>query len=128
MPAFESAVWEMNRGLGPDAIASISAEAFAPGNTLADGMRRLGVSNDRAIEFTRSFPQSLQEALRAVLHDVLSRDSRPPITVTFKPSYDFEVRIWEPIGTKDSRGGVYIEVRGRYPFDTHPSTAYDQAT
>lgn len=127
MPAFEIAVWNMNRAFGHQDVHQLDAALFAPGRRLPDSLQELGVVTPGALAVVREWPESLQEAFRAVIHNGLSRNPRPPITVSFQAAYDYELRVWEPLSTVDTPGGIYIQVSCRYPFDQHPSRAYNES-
>jgi hypothetical protein len=131
MPAFEVAAWEFNKAFAHDRMKETARqrELFAPGQSITDSLGRKGlnVGNAKAMNALAAWPPSMQETFRAVIYEVLGRADPPPITVSVRPDYDFEIRVWEPTATVDSKGGVYIEIRMRYPFDPHPSRAYDAA-
>lgn len=99
----------------------LSSERMAPGK-LADFLKEVGIiASDREMEFIRSFPESIKEALRAVIISAVTRDNPIPVTVMWMPGYDYEVTISEAAGTPESIGGISVFVRTRYPADTHPT-------
>lgn len=126
MPAFETAVWRFNQLFNLEAIDRLNANMFGPQRTLPEILRELGAGSDRAIAVVEEWPESLQEAFRAIVHSTLNRKPRPPITISLKPDYDYELRVWEGLSVVGSQGGVYIQVRCRYPFDPHPSRVYNE--
>jgi hypothetical protein len=72
--------------------------------------------------FATSFPPGLQAAIGAVLTRNIER--KQPLTVAWawKPSYDFELSLYECEDTSVSKGGITIVMGTRYPLDPHPGT------
>ncbi|MFI5307961.1 MAG: hypothetical protein ACHQ53_11435 [Polyangiales bacterium] len=71
-------------------------------------------------KFAQSVPAGLQAAIRAVLLRNLERKEPFAVTWAWKPSYDYELSIWECEDTKVSKGGITILIGTRYPLDGHP--------
>ncbi len=118
MPIFQRAAVRFNQAFGEP--NRDYADLFVEGNTFADAMREVGVS-DAEHEFISSIPEGIAESIRAVIRSNLTRDVPLSISLIWAPAYDFGVEIWEAPGTKVSPGGISILLRTRYPLDGHPS-------
>ena len=82
-------------------------ERFAQPGSLVDIAVELLGWGDAEVEYLRSVPEVLQEAMRGVL--VASIDAGKPVTLQYSPAYDFEVRVW------DYGDGVSLHLAGPYP-------------
>jgi hypothetical protein len=70
--------------------------------------------------FAASLPPGMQAALTGLL--VRNLERKVPLTVTWawKPTYDYELTIWECEDTAVSAGGITVLIGTRYPLDEHP--------
>lgn len=94
---------------------------LAPGQPASSFLRELGIVNsDPELDYLRSWPDGLKEALRATIISALSRSPRVPLMFSWAPAYDYELNVWEELGTDGDPGGITILLRSRYPSDTHP--------
>lgn len=124
MPHLQTILGQLNTAFAKDNIAKLAArrEMFAPGQPLAAGVV---VDHTMALHkhwqtYLGTIPMSMQEALRSVIYHALS--TTPPTLVTFAwtPGYDFELTIWHAPDTRQTRGGVTVLIKSRYPDDKHP--------
>jgi hypothetical protein len=130
MPILQALLGELNANCGKSGIGQMAQrrEDFAPGQPLHSALAGL-VANPGTLEhrmfreYVAKIPGSIQETVRGVLHHALSTD--PPTLVTFAwaPSYDYEVTIWQAPDTPQTRGGITVLVKSRYPSDKHPLSA-----
>jgi hypothetical protein len=58
--------------------------------------------------------------LGAMIDDNLKRDKPLSITWLWKPSYDYELTVWEAEDTAMSEGGISVLLGSRYPLEIHP--------
>ncbi len=114
MPIFLKIAERFNERFRSDNIGAVRVDALAPGSTLSQFASNLGIAmtaDERA--FLERWPAGLQEALRAVLESAAKR--RQPVSLTWAPGYDYEVRLWEARSTAKTQGHITIHLRGRYP-------------
>jgi hypothetical protein len=124
----QTAISELNTAFGSSQIAEVSAAPFAPASdgaeTLSEAYVAAGANLDDATRrYIDSWPSGIQAAVRATIHDNLTRDGRVPITFAWAPGYDFEVTVWDVRDSTETVGGITILFKSRYPSDTHPLTA-----
>jgi hypothetical protein len=121
---------ELNAGFRESNVANLAAnrDVFAPGaplhSALADVAADPATPEHRAFrEYFRKLPGSISEVMRATIHHALS--TTPPTLITFAwaPSYDYEITVWQAPDTKDTKGGITIMIKSRYPSDDHPLAA-----
>lgn len=123
MPRMQTAVSAFNASFGPHGIAEMDREAFAPDGDapFSESLRRAGVELDEVTaSFVDGWPSGIRAAVRAVLHENLTRGGTVPVTFAWAPGYDFEVSIWDVRDTAETAGGITILFKSRYPDDTHP--------
>ena len=96
-------------------IYNLNPEALAPGKTLIEAMKTLGLSlTSDEMEYVSSVPASQQEAIRGALHSAVSRERRLPVTTAWAPGYDFELTVWEAAATADRVGAMTVLLRSPY--------------
>lgn len=127
MPRFQTLVGRLNTAFGEDQIKrrSESAGLFAPGKplnaALAEMVATEGSDEHRAFQaYVRRIPPALQEGLRSTIYFALTSDPPTLITCAWAPGYDFEATYWQAPDTSETRGGITILFRSRYPSDPHP--------
>ena len=129
MPRMQTAVSAFNSSFGPQGIAEMDASAFAADAdlSLSESFQRAGVELEEATAaFVDSWPTGIKAALRAVLHDNLTRSGTVPVTFAWAPGYDFEISIWDVRDTAETAGGITILFKSRYPDDPHPLSVSDK--
>jgi hypothetical protein len=122
VPFFQLMLGRINREFDWPGVNDIPAEMFDPGASLVD----LALENEIAITpreaaVLRAIPRGMQEALRAIIRDNLSREVSLAMTFAWAPGYDYELQFWEAPGDDGSKGGITVLLRTRYPSDTHPT-------
>ena len=123
MPRMQTAVSAFNSTFGPQGIREMDASVFAADAdlSLSQSFQRAGVELEEATAaFVDGWPTGIKAALRAVLHDNLTRDGTVPVTFAWAPGYDFEISIWDVRDTAETAGGITILFKSRYPDDPHP--------
>ena len=123
MPRMQTAVSAFNASFGPQGIAEMDPSVFAADAdlSLSESFQRAGVELEEATAaFVDRWPTGIQAALRAVLHDNLTRGGTVPVTFAWAPGYDFEISIWDVRDTAETAGGITILFKSRYPDDPHP--------
>jgi hypothetical protein len=127
MPMMQTTLAGMNAAFSetglPDTVKNKAS--FAPGEPLHEALAAHGAPPGtvlhRALKnHLASLPGAVSETLRATIHHALS--TTPPTHVTFgwAPGYDHEVTVWQAPDTKDTKGGITVLVKSRYPDDKHP--------
>jgi hypothetical protein len=99
-------------------------EVFAPGAQLSEALQVI-IDDDRALleavgPYVDQLPGAVREAIRSVTYLALSTEPPTQVTFAWAPGYDAEVTIWHAPNTKQTKGGVTILVKSRYPSDRHP--------
>lgn len=123
MPRMQVMAVQLNAAFGPERIGDIDPAAFGPDSgSLADAFARVpGVDiDDAARAWLDGWPSALQAALKAALYDNLSRAGTVPVTFSWAPGYDYDLRIWDILDTAQTHGGITVQVTSRYPGDAHP--------
>lgn len=127
MPRMQTTLIELNAAFRETNVDSLVAKGpvFAPGQSLADALAGLaaasGTVEHRAFRnYLAQLPGSISEAMRATIHHALS--TAPPTLITFAwaPSYDYELTTWQAPDTAETKGGITILIKSRYPSDKHP--------
>jgi hypothetical protein len=109
-------------------VNEISPDLFDPGKSLVDLALENEIAKDsREADVLRAIPRGMQEAMRALIRDNLSRDVSLAMTFAWAPGYDYELQCWEAPGDDGSKGGITVLLRTRYPSDTHPTEPDDPA-
>jgi len=118
MPTFQTMVNRANALFHPDNIDQLDPARVAPGMSISDPLKDRGIArSDRELAYFMSWPESLRDALQAIVRSALSRKPRLPVTFAWAPGYDYELTMWEAPGTAESAGGITILLRSRYPAD-----------
>lgn len=127
MPRFQALVGGLNGAFSHEHIQKLANQRalFAPQQPLDEALATIvakpGTAMHRAFKaYVAKLPGALSEAVRAALHYALS--TSPPTLVTFAwaPGYDYETTFWQSPDTKETRGGVTVLFKSRYPDDKHP--------
>lgn len=69
-------------------------------------------------ELLDRMPIGLQRAISAAAQTAVDRAL--PVTFAWAPGYDWELSVWDVADTDQSRGGMTMLIRSRYPADPHP--------
>ena len=125
MPHLQTILGNLNVAFSRDNIQTVvpKRESFAHGQTLGAGG---AVIDDKAalrgdwVKYLQQIPPSIQEAVRAVIHQALGTTPPTHITFAWAPGYDYELSIWQAPDTRTSRGGITVLIKSRYPDDAHP--------
>jgi hypothetical protein len=128
MPALQTTLHGMNKAFGPEQInetRSTQNHKFAPGQplhtALADQGAEPGTELHRFLrEHLRKMPAAMAESVRAAVHAALNTEPPTHIAFAWAPGYDWEATIWQAPDTAETKGGVTILIKSRYPADGHP--------
>ena len=127
MPRHQALVAELNAAFGKDQVAQLVQRRsdFAQSKPLDTALTNL-VAKRGTVEY-RTFksylskmPGSINEAIRGAIYYALG--TTPPTLITFAwaPGYDYEVTVWQAPDTTETRGGITMLLKSRYPDDKHP--------
>lgn len=126
MPAFQTLLTRFNMAFTEDRIGELQRqrERFDPGQSL-EGAVDIVAAHDavlrRALKrYLKRTPPAIAEAIRAVIAQALSTSPATLITFAWAPAYDYEVTIWQAPDTRQTRGGVTLLFKSRYPDHAHP--------
>ena len=124
MPALQTAMSKLNTSFTPGEIDKFAAnaEAFAPGKKIDPGLLApAGTVLHRALgTYLDTLPGSFHETLRGIVYYALKATPPIPVTFAWAPGYDFELNVWQAPDTAETRGGVTVLIKSRYPADKHP--------
>ena len=122
MPFFQLMIGRVNQVFDWPAVNELDPSLFDPGVALVDLASENDIAtNSREAAVLRAIPRGMQEAIRALIRDNLSREVSLAMTFAWAPGYDYELQVWEAPGDDGSRGGITVLLRTRYPSDTHPT-------
>jgi hypothetical protein len=123
MPAMQTMLTKLNQLSSDEQLRELDPRLFAPEARLSDAVRELGIDDGGLARYLDELPIGIHEAIRAVVHSALLRESRQPMTFAWAPGYDYELSVWDVSATKETAGGITVLLRSRYPADTHPLSA-----
>jgi hypothetical protein len=96
-------------------------ELLDSGLSLAEILDQLGVIEHAGqAEFIAQLPMSMQTALLAIARENLAREHPKQMMFSWRPGYDWELRVWESTSSSISAGGITVQIASRYPDDPHP--------
>jgi hypothetical protein len=123
MPVMQTMLNELNHKFGKDQISALSAERdkFAPGKKLVGALIAGGTPLEPAFKaYLGKLPGAIHETLRSVIHHALSTNPPTQITFAWAPGYDYEITVWQAPDTVQTKGGITLLLKSRYPDDKHP--------
>jgi len=124
MPALQTVLSNLNYAFSKNEVAQLIArrEDFAPGKPLDLGFATpKGTPLYRAWRnYIKQLPESFQDTLRGIIFYSLSTKPSTPLTFAWAPGYDYELAIWHAPDTRETRGGITVLIKSRYPIDKHP--------
>ena len=130
MPRFQALVGELNTAFSKNQIGQMVGlrADFAPGKPLDTALANLAARPDTVEHrtfkaFVGNIPPGLQAAISATIHYALTTEPPTLITCAWAPGYDYEVSLWQAPDTIETRGGITILFKSRYPDDKHPLAA-----
>ena len=134
MPKMQTTVAGLNTAFSPPNLPALAAQKdkFAAGQPLHTALAAHGAPTGSVLhralrEHLAGLPGAVSETLRATIHHALS--TQPPTHVTFAwaPAYDHEITVWHAPDTADTKGGITVLIKSRYPDDKHPIAAKPKA-
>lgn len=135
MPRFQTLLGALNTSFGGQEIAKTARgrDSFAPGQPLDHALALMVAPMDSPMylafrRYVAAMPRGIQEAIRSTLHCALSTDPPTLVTGAWAPAYDYEVTVWQAPDTQETRGGITLLVKSRYPDDPHPLDASGSAS
>ncbi len=123
MPVMQTMLNELNRKFGKDDIGALAAERdkYAPGRQLVGALVAGGTPLEPAFKaYLAQLPGAIHETLRGVIHHALSTSPPTQITFAWAPAYDYEITIWQAPDTAQTKGGITVLIKSRYPDVKHP--------
>jgi hypothetical protein len=127
MPMMQTTLAGLNGAFSEPKITALAAQrdTFAPGQPLHEALANHGAEPGTVLhralrEHLRKLPPAISECLRATIHHSLGTSPPTPVTFSWAPGYDHEVSVWQSPDTKQTRGGVTVLIKSRYPDDAHP--------
>jgi hypothetical protein len=124
MPALQSVLGHLNRAFSKDEIGKLAEarESFAPGKGFDTSLFvKKGTPLHKAwTDYHGQLPASFQDMLRSIIYHALSTKPATQITFAWAPGYDYELTMWHAPDTKQTKGGITVLVKSRYPSDLHP--------
>lgn len=119
MPIMQLTINELNKRFHPDAIGQQDPEAFSDDLRLEQIVERLEIGKEvnGFSEFLTTAPEGITKALSGAIRSAIRREQ--PITLAWKPGYEWEMSITD-VSDCDTRGGMTIVIRSRYPSDASP--------
>jgi hypothetical protein len=124
MPAMQTILADLNHAFGKHRIEEMAKhrERFAPGRPLGTGLvvQKGTPLYDAWQQYLHELPGSFHETLRSVVYYALSTSPPTHVTFAWAPGYDYELTLWQAPDTRQTRGGITVLVKSRYPGDKHP--------
>lgn len=127
MPKMQTTLHGLNAAFSEPGVKTLvqNKDAFAPGRplheALADHGATPGTPLHRAFKgHLAKLPGAISETLRATIHHALSTEPPTHITFAWAPAYDHEITVWHAPDTSDTKGGITVLIKSRYPDDAHP--------
>ena len=124
MPALQTVLGELNVFMGRDKIRELAKrkDMFAPGQDPDYGF--LMEAHPKLVstwqEHLKQMPMGIRTGLRAIIYHALSTSQPTQVTFAWAPGYDYEMTVWQAPDTHNSKGGITVLFKSRYPDDTHP--------
>lgn len=127
MPRFQTLLSDLNTAFNRHQISKRvdRIDAFGPDRPLDEALAEI-VSEPGSVEhrafrnYIRKIPPAIQEGLRSTIYSALRTSPPTLITYAWAPGYDFEATYWQAPDTDETRGGITILIKSRYPADRHP--------
>jgi hypothetical protein len=127
MPKMQTTLAGLNTAFGETGLAATVARRadFAPDAPLHTALARHGAAEGTPLHHAlrnhlSSLPGAISETLRATIHHALGTNPPTHITFAWAPGYDHEITVWQAPDTKDTKGGITVLIKSRYPDDKHP--------
>jgi hypothetical protein len=126
MPRMQTTLNALNTRMAHGPIREFSRthrDLFAPGEDFSHALAHsadIPALYDAFKEHLANIPGGISEAMRAAIHYALGTNPPTLVTLAWAPSYDFEIDIWQAPDTEETRGGITILLKSRYPDDAHP--------
>jgi hypothetical protein len=127
MPKMQTTVSGLNTAFSEPGVKGLVAQRdrFAPGEPLHTALADHGATPGTPLhhafrEHLRKLPGAVSETLRATIHHALGTTPPTHITFAWAPSYDHEITVWHAPDAEDTKGGITVLIKSRYPNDPHP--------
>ena len=123
MPIMQTLLGELNHVFRESRIQDLASrvEDFAPGKPLHNALTtQASPLHGSVVNLLQAMPGSIHEVIRSTIYYALK--TQPPTLISFAwaPGYDYEVTVWQAPDTAQTRGGITVLVKSRYPSDAHP--------
>lgn len=124
MPKFQTMLAKFNTEFSEGRLEGFvrQKERFGPGTRIsADFFTEPGTALHRSFtSYLNRMPGVMHETLRSAIHYALSTEPPTQITFAWAPAYDYEVTYWQAPDTEETKGGITVLLKSRYPDDRHP--------
>jgi hypothetical protein len=127
MPKMQTTLAGLNTAFSENGLPALAADKdkFAPGQPLHTALAAHAATDGtplhRAVRsHLEKLPGAISETLRATIHHALSTTPPTHITFAWAPGYDHEITVWQAPDTADTKGGITVLIKSRYPDDKHP--------
>ena len=70
--------------------------------------------------YVATIPLGIQRSLLAIIHHALTSERQVLLNFAWAPAYDHEITVWHAPDTADTKGGITVLIKSRYPDDKHP--------
>jgi len=127
MPRLQTLLCDLNAAFNKREIKNRAddLEMFAPHEPLDEALAGIvaepGSVEHRAFKaYIGRIPPAIREGLRSTIYSALKTEPPTLITYAWAPAYDFEATYWQAPDTDETRGGITVLIKSRYPSDRHP--------
>jgi hypothetical protein len=127
MPKMQTTVAGLNSAFSPPNLPNLATEKdkFAHGRPLHEALAAHGAEPGSVLHralrnYLAALPGAVSETLRATIHHALSTEPPTHVTFAWAPGYDHEITVWHAPDTDDTKGGITVLIKSRYPDDKHP--------
>jgi len=124
MPMMQTTLHGLNNSFSTTNLANTATQQaqFAHGQPYEQTLANMGSSDpvlNRALRnYLQGMPGGISETLRSAIHYALGSNTN--VTFAWAPSYDWEITVWQAPDTAQTKGGITVLIKSRYPDDAHP--------
>lgn len=109
MPQFQAMVERANMAFNRENLANVRRELFAPGASLSEAARTMGIAgDDREEGFLRALQPAVKEGIRSAIYASITGSPPIPVQFLWMPAGHEEVRTASVPGSSKSIGGTSV--------------------